>query len=164
MTISPIKEFRERTHLTQNELAQELGITRQVITNLERGLLSSIPHELSLYTGIDNQTYNQYITNQRLQNSKFFHTPELLSFFSSPLPSNYRQNKDRWYTFKYTVRPDKSHRGFCRLLVYQPSLLALYESRNQCKPSLIAALRQVLLSDYEISKTGIVIPEKDRNS
>jgi transcriptional regulator with XRE-family HTH domain len=146
-----------RTHLTQNELAEELGITRQVITNLERGLLSSIPHELSLYTGIDNQTYNQYITNQRHENAKHFHTPELLSFFSSPLPPLYRTNKDRWFDFKYTVRPDKSHRGFCRLLVYQPSLLALYETKNQCKPSLIQALRQVRLSDYEISQTGIVL-------
>jgi transcriptional regulator with XRE-family HTH domain len=155
---NPIKEFREKNELTQNELANSLGITRQVITNLERGLLSHLPTELSQYTSISPTQYTDWVTTQRHENSPYFHTPELNHFYSSELPLNYRTNKDRWLSFKYLVRPDRSHRGFCRLLVYQPSLLALYESKNQCKPSLIAALRQVLLSDHEISQTGIVIP------
>jgi DNA-binding XRE family transcriptional regulator len=155
--MNPLKEYREQNHLTQSDLAKSANITRQVITNLEKGLLSSLPTNISLLSHIPQQDYLEWVTNERLKNSSYFRTPEVRSLLSSHPLQSWRLDKNRWYSFKYTVQPNHSHRGFCRRLVYQPSLLTLYETKNQCKPSLIQALKEVGLSVREIQSTGLVL-------
>jgi len=39
---SKIKEYRKNKNLTQQELAQEVGITRQTLSKLEKGEISKI--------------------------------------------------------------------------------------------------------------------------
>jgi transcriptional regulator with XRE-family HTH domain len=155
--MNPLKEFREHEQITQSDLANEAGVTRQIITNLEKGLLSQLPSRLSAITHIPQQDYLDWVSSQRLKNQHYFRTPEVRALLSNHPLLSWRLDKNRWLSFKWTVQPNRSHRGFCRRLVYQPSLLTLYETKNQCKPSLIQALKEVGLSLREIEATGIVL-------
>jgi transcriptional regulator with XRE-family HTH domain len=155
--MNPLRTYREENQITQSDLAMSANITRQVITNLERGLLSQLPKSLSQITRIPQQEYLDWVSSQRLANQHYFRTPEVLSLLSSHPLQSWRLDKNRWYSFKYTVQPNHSHRGFCRRLVYQPSLLTLYETKNQCKPSLIQALKEVGLTNNQIKSTGLVL-------
>jgi hypothetical protein len=129
MSTNPLTEARKRRNLTQQKLADDLGVTVQVITNAEAGLFNSIPSALSGYLQVPQHEYVAWVIAQRAQNTKYF--------------QNARTNLG-WQVFKDQV--SQSNRGFCRRLVFQPSILREYEQHKRSKPLLKQALSEVGLS------------------
>lgn len=136
---NPVKRWRLNEHITQADLAWDLNVTRQVITNLESGLYLSLPIAVIHYTGITQNEYQHWIHYQRGNNARYFNNTRNVIV-------------DRgWLAFKWSVRPDRSDRGFCRLLLFQPSVLRLYELHGMCKGKLRSALLDVGMPSTAIS-------------
>lgn len=163
--LTPVKsvhiltDYRARHSLSQRALADKLGVTPQVIWNTEAGLFTTIPVSIREYLAehmeiSPDQVQDEYyvwVMHQRHLNIPLFayveteHYPELkLSWI------------ERWRDFKRQVQPPlvgsntPSHRGFCVKLVYQPSVLTIYEKMNQGRHMLARALRQVGLDDSQL--------------
>jgi hypothetical protein len=132
-TLNPLTLARKSLNLTQQRLADDLGVTVQVITNAEAGLFNSVPSALSGYLHVPQEHYLEWVTAQRHQNEKYF--------------QNARTNLG-WKVFKEQV--SQSNRGFCRRLVFQPSILREYEQHKRSKPLLAQALSEVGLSPISL--------------
>lgn len=144
MDQNPYRRIRKQRNLTQKELALSAGVTPQVITNLESGLFYkppvSVTNVITLYDGA--------LSEQELHLQYYLWVRELRS--ANGIVFQRGNLNQGWVNFRLSVH--KTFRGFCRQLVYQPSMLQEFEERNLNRPSLIEALRQVGLPDYMIGR------------
>lgn len=137
--------------MTQKDLALEAGVTPQVITNLESGLYYKPPVSVTrtilvnAHTGLSEEelTLEYYLWVEELRES------HSLLFQRSDLHHS-------WLAFRLSVAG--TFRGFCRQLVYQPSMLSEFEERNLNKPSLTEALRMVGLPNGVV---GYLLSRRD---
>lgn len=140
--INPLKDYRLAHQLTQVQLASSLGITPQIIVSVEAGMMNTLP--LRIYEAfpphlrdLSELRYQSFRLEQRQLNSHHFVSPEALS---SPTFTKYR----------LVVSP--SHRGFCKLLCFQPSILSSFESKGQSKELLSSALSDANVPDIHIRR------------
>lgn len=135
--MNPYKDIRIRNNLTQKAMADLISVTPQVIVSIEAGLFNTPPE--SIREAFPNLVpdYYDWVANQRKENAPHFR--------KRPFPLAYSPNFDT-----LMKRVHESNRGFCRLLVYQPSLLSDYRRFRRSSQLLATALRQVQLSKLEV--------------
>lgn len=128
--MNPYRSERLAHGLTQLALARECGITSQVIGNLEVGLFYKPPISVTNYFDDPSleQRYKVWVRNERALNALI-----LERFLNQP-------NDTDWVTFRLAVSP--SFRGFCRIIVFQPSMLKEFEDRGINRGALNIALKQ----------------------
>jgi len=151
--MNPYTLARKELSLTQSELATLANVSTQVVTNLERGLFykppSNVVHAIhQAYKDRDPyqswnvqraaQTYTLWVTEERKSHSDKF---PALAHDCLTDESNTLINLWDWVDFRHLVSP--SFRGFCRALVFQPSMLAEWEDRGLNKDAVRRALREV---------------------
>jgi hypothetical protein len=115
---------------------------------LEQGLFNSVPIDIAREMSIDPREYREWVRQSRLLNS---------SFFDGAVT-------DRgWKTFRDSVH--HSFRGFCRKLVFQPSILREYElARQRNRQILSEALIEVRLSDQSLRELKLTTREEIANA
>lgn len=142
---NPIKDKREQANLTQQELAARAGVTRQVITLCEQGLYKT-PPEGVLRTlcrmdftahSILLANYACWVNQQRANHAHLFSRVDLRITKS-----------DRWSALKNQVA-GKSQQGFCKALVYQPSLVREFEKFGRGSAGIFRALSECGLSETQ---------------
>lgn len=137
---NPIRAARRDLRLTQKALSDQLLVTPQTILMLEQGLFNSVPTEIATELGVSNIEYKRWVINLRRYNSPKFH---------------YARTNEGWVTFRLSV--SNSFRGFCRMLVFQPSILREYElSRQRNRQLLSEALIDVGIRDDSLHQLGLV--------
>jgi DNA-binding XRE family transcriptional regulator len=119
--VNPIRHCRDSLQFTQHDLAQTLGYTDQVITNLESGLMQSLPQPLSDYLEIPQSHYLIWVRWKRGQNERYFR--------NATIRTDLERVSSRWLPFRESV--SASFRGFCRRAVLQPSILRDFELHRQ---------------------------------
>jgi len=140
MEENPIRRVRRDLRLTQKDLSDRLLVTPQTVLMLEQGLFNSVPQEIAIELGVSNRDYHQWVIQQRRINSSKFH---------------YARTNEGWVTFRLSVSP--SFRGFCRMLVFQPSILREYELQRQRNRQLLSeALIDVGIRDDSLRALGLV--------
>lgn len=109
--MNPLKQFRLQSHLTQQELADKLGLTRQTILDTEQGLFPVVPPSIARSVPFYIQhEYRTWVREERQNNTKLF-AVELTKVG----------------TFEdYAVAVGGSVRGFARVLVIQTSIVRDY--------------------------------------
>lgn len=154
MIDNPIKVLRQRVGLTQQELASQAGVTRQVVVLAEQGLYHRPPAKVleaitaaCLRAGIDcggvkssgliTANYLVWVDAKRSSNSHLFAKIDLRLCKSS----------DR---FGYIKSQFDSNMAFCRALVYQPSLIREFEKKRTGTASLFSALSAVGIDVREL--------------
>lgn len=145
MRENPIRVLR--SGLTQKELAKQLGITPQIVVSAEAGLFNGVPSSFYALLGPDRSPtdqaaldadYTRWVWERRKANAHHFPTP---------LPyEEFGQWKKRTAT---------SHRGFCKLLVFNPQLLTRFHRRHWHVGLLREALRDIGLSKEQIAGLGV---------
>lgn len=139
---NPIKLKREQLQLTQAELAASAQVTRQVVVLCEQGLYKTPPESL-LRTlcrmdftsqAVLLANYACWVTHQRVAHQHLFSKVDLRI-----------ARDDRWAALKSQVA-GKSQQGFCRALVYQPSLVREYEKFGRGSAGIFRALSECGLS------------------
>jgi DNA-binding XRE family transcriptional regulator len=145
--INPYQIVRKRLHLTQAGLAHQAKVTTQVVTNLESGLFFKPPARVTQTLIQLTQAsepnliptlaqYHQYQTELRYWN---FHCVAPVGFgWLATIPSQLDPSEIKFEDFMRGIHP--SFRGFCRLIVYQPSMLQEYIERGLNRRRLMAAL------------------------
>lgn len=145
---NPIKVKRHELQLTQNELAEKAGVTRQVVVLSEQGMYK-VPPESLLRTlcrmdftahAVLLANYACWVTNQRFAHRDLFMRVDLRL-----------AGKDKWAYLKHQVA-GKSQQGFCRALVYQPSLIREYEKFGRGSAGVFAALRECGLEGNQLEQ------------
>jgi hypothetical protein len=115
---------------------------------LEQGLFNSVPIEIATELGVSNIEYKRWVIHMRHYNSRHF---------------NYARTNEGWVTFRLSVSP--SFRGFCRMLVFQPSILREYElSRQRNRQLLSEALIDVGIRDDSLNQLGLVTRKELANA
>jgi len=143
LTENPIRSVRRDLKLTQSQLADHFAVTPQTILMLEQGLFNSIPEHMARELGVSPREYQQWVKQSRDLNHVYF----------------MNANTDHgWNTFRLSVHA--SFRGFCRRLVFQPSILREFElSRQRNRQILSEALIQVRLSDEALLQLNLFTRE-----
>jgi transcriptional regulator with XRE-family HTH domain len=141
---NPFRLIRDQLGITQKTMSERSGVTIQVVTNLECGLYHKPPIAITTYLeSIDPDNtmleldYYKWVKDTRSDNSELFQsylTPNIMES-----PDSY--NGWSWLSFRLTITP--SFRGFCRLLVYQPSMLQEYEAIGNNRGAVNRALSGV---------------------
>lgn len=134
--MNPYKSARLELGLTQLSLARECSVTTQVIGNLEVGLyykppvsVDSVFNDKGYYLS---DRYKVWVRNERGLNSL-----KLTQALNQP--DDAYLNWD-WVTFRTSIT--QSFRGFCRIIVFQPSMLREYELQGINRGALNIALKQ----------------------
>lgn len=122
--MNPYKAERLKRGLTQKQVATYSGVTTQVVTNLESGLYYKPPIRLDPTQHLAT-SYRKWVRFRRQENSFMFNDYTLSDF----------------EMFRISITP--SFRGFCRLLVFQPSMLQEYEAYGYNRDALNKALKGV---------------------
>jgi len=150
MNENPLKQLRCRLRLTQQELAAEAQVTRQVVVLSEQGLYAQPPARLlgaisraSLSDdwtseGVLTASYKCWIEAKREANQYLFKYVDL----SIAKPGK------RFSTLKNQVS-GTNNLAFCKALVYQPSLIREFEKKKTGAQSLFRALAQVGVSGFD---------------
>lgn len=125
--MNPYKACRIQENRTQQEVATLCDITVQVVTNLESGLYYKPPPSIAALFNLSPNLYTEWVKEERIANSHYF---------------DYADTHNGWRQFRLSVNPT-SFRGFCRHLVFQPSMLAEFEKYHRNSAALVEALRQV---------------------
>jgi len=143
LTENPVRSVRRDLKLTQSQLASHFDVTPQTILMLEQGLFNSIPEQISRILGVSNKEYQQWVRDSRHLNSVYF---------------DHAATDHGWQVFRLSVHA--SFRGFCRRLVFQPSILREFElSRQRNRQILSEALIQVHLSDEALLQLNLFTRE-----
>lgn len=156
MSKNPFRAKREVLMLSQQELADEIGITRQVIANLEIGLFKVPPVRVLRYLCRQDYSdpdfvtanYAAWVTAQRWTHQHLFAKVDLRL-----------ADGDIWVALKNQVSP-KSNNGFARALVYQPSLLSDFEKYGRGSSGIMRALLDVGLSEDNRGQLANYIAER----
>jgi DNA-binding transcriptional regulator YiaG len=153
---NPYKLSRQELGLTQKELAATSNVTVQVVTNLEKGLFYKPPKAIVRAIHEAYQTkkaywwdaershrmYTQWIREQRAINQPSF--PPFHTLQPHTLSGTHQTTWD-WVDFRHQVH--RTFRGFCRMLVFQPSMLAEWEDRGLNRNTVRIALMDVGYSE-----------------
>jgi DNA-binding XRE family transcriptional regulator len=116
--MNPVKKYRQNAHLTQQELADKIGVTRQTIVDTEQGLFPLIPPTIkaTLPANLNlAEDYRDWVRQERQRNTDRF-APELTHVHSFQ---------------DYVNEVGGSTRGFCRVLVIQTSIVRDYISKRE---------------------------------
>lgn len=156
MSKNPFRSKREVLMMSQQELADEVGITRQVIANLEIGLFKVPPVRVLRYICRQDYSdpeyltrlYDQWVSEQRHAHQHLFAKVDLRL-----------ADGDTWIALKNQVSP-KSNNGFARALVYQPSLLSDFEKYGRGSSGIMRALLEVGLSEDNRGQLANYIAER----
>jgi DNA-binding XRE family transcriptional regulator len=147
MTENPLKTLRCRLGLTQQEVADQAGVTRQVVVLSEQGLYHRPPARVlealtaaCLRAGIDcggvkssgliTANYLVWVDQKRSSNKHLF----------SKIDLRLCDSEDK---FAYIKRHFSSNMEFCRALVYQPSLIREFEKKHTGSQGIFSALSAV---------------------
>lgn len=137
MANNPYAIARKSLNLTQSQLAQHAHCTVQVVTNLEAFLYHKPPISIAnLFPDIPLNLYTECVKQQRIENSHLFD-------YANTHALTFR-------AFRHSVTP--SFRGFCRALVFQPSLLAEFERYHRNTRILSNALSEVGLTRDAVTR------------
>lgn len=156
MIENPLKTLRQRVGLTQQEVATQAGVTRQVVVLAEQGLYHRPPARVlqtltaaCLRAGIDvggtkssgliTANYLVWVDQKRTCNSHLFQNIDLRL---APV------GRDK---FDYIKKQFASNMEFCRALVYQPSLVREFEKKRTGVAGIYAALRAVGIDPNELN-------------
>lgn len=136
MTIkNPLLALREAAHLTQAELATQLGITEQTVRRTEQGTYSTIPKSLLLWA------HGQ--TNSKEIQAEYEAWKESVRLELAPIanrvsiyPWDCREHPFKWFRVKFmdqylqNVSTDKvnSMSGFCKVVAINPRILNNFET------------------------------------
>ena len=139
--MNPYKAARLEHNLTQNGLARIASITPSVVSNVEVGLFHTPPISLTQVFEDDSlpDKYLFWVHRQRIENQPLFH---------------YSNIGNGWHPFRLSV--NESFRGFCRHLVFQPSILQEFEKFNRNRALLSAALMEVMPSLTPLKLTSLL--------
>jgi DNA-binding XRE family transcriptional regulator len=132
---NPIRRARDSYGLTQKALADLLGVTPQVVINAEAGLFNSVPDSFLSVLHVTQESYKEWVYQKRRENSVYFEAAV---------------THMGWAVFKTSV--SNTNRGFCRCLVFQPSILREYEKYKRSKPLLAEALSDVGLDTSQLKE------------
>lgn len=143
---NPIKVKRQQLGMTQAELADSATVTRQVVVLTEQGLYKQPPESvIRVLCRMDFSShaimlanYAGWVESQRYAHQHLFRPVDLR------IAAN-----DRWAALKNQVA-GKSQQGFCRALVYQPSLIREFEKFGRGSAGIFAALRQCGLPNAQV--------------
>ena len=142
---NPIKLKREQLQLTQLELADKAQVTRQVVVLCEQGLYRVPPEGLCRVLcrmdftsqAILLANYACWVNHQRASHAHLFSKVDLRI-----------SGADRWAALKNQVA-GKSQQGFCKALVYQPSLIREFEKFGRGSAGIFRALSECGLSGVQ---------------
>jgi len=129
MRTNPYALARQSCGMTQKRLANLSSVTPQVITNLESGLFYKPPVSVQ-------QTFQGLIGDEALSLPRAYRKWQRLERASHAEDVATRPIDQGWIAFR-----GESLRGFCRQIVYQPSMLQEYERLGRNRLSLNYALR-----------------------
>jgi hypothetical protein len=135
VTVNPVKRARVSYSMTQKDLSELLHVTTQVVISAEAGLFNSLPEGFIEVLHVTQDSYQEWVYQERRQNRPYFETAV---------------THLGWAVFKESV--SNTNRGFCRRLVFQPSILREYEHYKRSKPLLAAALVDVGLDRGQLSE------------
>ena len=137
--MNPLKEYRLHKNLTQQELADKIGVTRQTVLDTEQGLFHIIPPSIAAVTPDHIQRdYRQWVKEQRQQNT-----------------SRFVVNLNSVHTFQdYANKVGGSTRGFCRVLVIQTSIVRDYIANGERWGMIEVALSETNVPDTFIAWLG----------
>ncbi len=146
MMPNPVKAARTQAGLTQAELAEKAQVTRQVVVLTEQGLYKQPPESvIRVLCRLDFTShavllanYAGWVESQRYSHQHLFRPVDLRI-----TPG------DRWAALKSQVA-GKSQQGFCRALVYQPSLVREFEKFGRGSAGIFSALRQCGLPNTQV--------------
>ena len=127
--MNPIKIYRLNAKLTQQELADKIGVTRQTIIDTEQGLFPLIPPTIkaSLPGNLNlAEDYRKWVKEERQRNTERF-APELIHVHSFQ---------------DYCEAVGGSTRGFARVLVIQTSIVRDYIAKGERWGMIEAALSE----------------------
>lgn len=146
---NPVAEFREENSLTQEQLANYAGVTRQVVTKVEAGLFDYIPpsimNVITAYRGAEGlameREYLKWIDHEvkKLKDTDF-----------PPVGKWYDWEIESFIAWRYFI--SDSVNGFCTKLKIQPIIISNYEKgKTQNLPELLKTrLRTAGLSEVYI--------------
>ena len=114
--MNPLKEYRLHNNLTQQQLADKIGVTRQTVLDTEQGLFNMIPPSIRAVVPQHLQgKYRLWVKEQRQNNtSRFVVSLEHVHSFQD-----------------YCNKVGGSTRGFCRVLVIQTSVVRDYIANGE---------------------------------
>ena len=145
---NPVRYMRNRHSLTQHDLAQSLGYTDQVITNIESGLMQSLPQALAEKLDIPTSHYTLWVISERARHEKYFRNGLIRQDLTSL--------SARWLPFRKSI--SASFRGFCRRAVLQPSILRDFELHRQRNRHIISqALSECGVQSDSLSALGLPV-------
>jgi DNA-binding XRE family transcriptional regulator len=149
---NPVAEFREENSLTQEQLANYAGVTRQVVTKVEAGLFDYIPpsimNVITAYRGAEGlaseREYIQWIDQEVKALDKGIFPPVGKEAMYTPIPIK------TFIDWRYHI--SESVNGFCTLLKIQPIIISNYEKgKTQNLPEILKTrLRTAGLSEVYI--------------
>jgi hypothetical protein len=114
--MNPLKTFRLHNNLTQQQLADKIGVTRQTILDTEQGLFPVVPPSIAVIVPRHIQgDYRQWVREQRRNNT-----------------SRFVVSLTHVHSFQdYANKVGGSTRGFCRVLVIQTSIVRDYIAKGE---------------------------------
>lgn len=187
LVMNPYKALRNELGLTQKDVASLSAVTPQVVTGLESGLFNSPPVgvsrtlcklQLDRWMSLDSsqvmirdedfsrydkfnglvaslhEDYDQWVIEERGRNRRFFLSVDE----QDKGPSDIIWDKS-WVIFRESVTG--SFRGFCRILVFQPSMMQEFEKYNRHSNSVETALIECGI-EPPVAKSLISLPKKTR--
>ena len=129
--MNPLKQFRLALTLTQEQLAEKAGVTKQTVVDTEQGLFPRIPPSLVQATGVSQKDYREWVKLTRQSNLR-----ELAVDLT------------RVDSFRdYTEQVAGSTRGFARVLVIQTSVVRDYIAHGLRWEMVDCALREAGVPD-----------------
>jgi DNA-binding XRE family transcriptional regulator len=125
--MNPLKQLRLQSHLTQQELADKIGVTRQTVIDTEQGLFPVIPPSIAQTCSHEVQKlYRDWVRQERQLNT-----------------GRFAVKLDHVHDFQdYCEAVGGSTRGFARVLVIQTSIVRDYISKGERWGMIEAALSE----------------------